>query len=1173
MSERKWTQAQLDAINFKGKNLILSAAAGSGKTATLTERIIRLLKDEESGAQLSRMLIVTFTTAAAGELKSRIADALTAAMAESPNNLSLARQLAALEGAHISTIDSFFKSELRPYFSEIGMPPDFGILDEAEAAILRTEAMKDVIAAQLEKKNEVSFESFSALADSISTARNESDLCESLLNICQDLLSYDISSEALLACADELEHSCDDFLQSDYCIPVKKAVMRLYRHYLVKFLHFEEALALDEDTEKYLPEVKHLLDICGKLENVCEASYDEAKEIFDSIEFSRLAPIKRGKESEEYELFKEARNGFKAEIGSLRNDYFLQSSEEIAEAMCATAAHVRTLSVVNDCFVRAYGEEKRQRGVCDFADLATFARKIFVSPDGTPTKAAVETGKKFDYVFIDEYQDTNPVQDDIFSAISSNSKRFMVGDVKQSIYGFRGSRPELFTGYRERYADGNSDTALFMSENFRSDSCVIDFANVVSQHIFKASGTPFEEEDKLVSSKVGGNSDNKCEVILVEAEGDDENEVMPTEAECVAARISELIANEKLSSGEPVHPKDIAILLRSGVNADEFAHALTERGIPVSNSASEDFFDYGEVLVVLCLLNCADNPLRDIYLAGAMKSPFFGFTLNDLVNVRKTTSVPLWYSLCRYCDEGDDGELLEKCRHFKATVEKWRERAKELYADEMLRLIVADTSLRSYGGDKKRKNSDVIRSLKVLSEHAAYVSKQGGTLHELIAHLNSVIERKDKATAFSDPDSVTILTIHKSKGLEYPVCFLCEGSKRFNNRDISEKLLIAKSGKVGMKLYDKKGLVRCDNPLRRAVALEITEEAYEEQARVLYVAMTRARERFIVSCKVKSMLDRFSHYVSENVFPPDRYDVLSRRTYADWIIDALHYYGDGSFYVYKKGAGIKGADCSSLTKNCSDTEYLRSFFEKSLDFSYDKEYLWNIPAKLSVSVLKPDTLGSDEEKAYFEGPSIITMAEKPALPAFLDTKKKADGAARGTATHEFMQFCNFERLKNEGVQAELSRLVENRFISKDSRELVRTDELMLFQKSALFSRLLSAKKILREQRFNTILPACDFTLDPELYEKLKKEGTTITVQGVVDCIFIDSDGKAVLVDYKTDRLSPEELEDETKAENLLLSRHSRQLRLYSKVCEQMIGRPFDEVSIYSLPLGRTITLK
>ena len=1174
MSERRWTPSQLEAISFQGKNLILSAAAGSGKTATLTERIIRLLKDPESGADISRMLIVTFTTAAAGELKSRIADALNRAIADDPKNPFLTRQLASLEGAHISTIDSFFKSEIKPYFSLLNIAPDFSILDEAEAEILRADAVSETVRGFFEGKyTEVSKEEFCDLADCLSNARNENDLKEALLSISQDMLSYDIGEKELLKNADELL-SGQDFMKTSYAQPLIDYIKDLSEYFFHRFAFLSERLSENEATEKYTCGATDLSNWAKGLYELfadCAPTYVQVKEYLSSFEMGRLSALKAELQTDDYIDYKGLRSDFSAKIKTLVADSFSADTASLHIAMEKTAYLTKSLSRVLSVYFENYTELKREKGALDFADLSKYALKLFVNEDDTPTNEALEVSKKYDYVFIDEYQDTNKIQDRIFSAVSYYSKRFMVGDEKQSIYGFRGSRPEFFSMYREMFSrDPEKGHAIFMQENFRSDSSVIDLSNKVSEYMFYKMDTTFEERDRLVCSKIGGDSDNICEVILCKT-NNEEGEPLPSEAEYTARRISEMLSGETLSSGEPIRPGDIAILLRSGTKADDFVRALAALGIPANNSATENFFSYGEVLLVLCLLSAADNPLRDIYLAGAMKSPLFGFTLNDLVNMRESTEVPLWYSLVSYCEGGQDTALREKCIEFKNTVDRWRSYAREFYCDEVLRLIVSDTGLRTYSGDGVRTNKDVIRSLKILSEHAARVAKRGGGLHELILHLNSVIEKKDSSKTFKDPDSVTILTIHRSKGLEYPVCFVCDTQKRFNESDSRDKFLMDRQGRVAMKLYDKGGLVRCDTPLRASLIYGIKRMNVNEEARVLYVALTRARERLIITCRHKDPMERLSEGSKKGEYFRNPYTLLSTPSYLDWIIDGLQASGSGESFIYKNAEDISTVKIRKIEKEKKKTDELSDFFEKSLDFSYDKEYLWNIPAKLTVSALKPDILGqSSEERTYIDTPYTVYMEKEAPLPAFLTGEKKADSAERGTATHIFMQFCDYDALMKNGAEAELSRLVEKRFISKEDAALVRLSEIELFRESEIFKRLLSCREIMRERRFNTLLPAWDFTTDAALKEKLRNDGTQLTVQGVVDCIFTDENGKCVLLDYKTDRLTREELENEDLARQKLLSRHSRQLLLYRKICRQMLGKDIDEVYIYSLPLGKTI---
>ncbi len=1169
MSERTWTKDQLRAIEFDKKNLILSAAAGSGKTATLTERIIRLLKDPEKGADLSRMLIVTFTNAAAGELRERIGAALSAALADDPCNRFLAGQLTNLEGAHISTIDSFFQSEIRPYFSALSLPPDFRVADEAESQTLRDAAMAETVSDFFDGLYETDREEFIRFSDCLSDARTQGDLAARLLKISDHLLSYGVSGEDLLKNAEELEKGDGDLFACSYCDPVKEKLRQMGEYYSMRFERAASALASGEKTEKYVDGAVITLQDAKMLMSLPEKTYSQAREALYAIELPTLIRF-TGEQPEEYTEYKDLRSSFIGEIKDLRVDCFGDDSENTKRAMQETARIIRVLEGVNKVFREKYAFAKRERGVIDFSDAAVFAKQLFVSHDSTPTERALEIGKKFDYIFIDEYQDTNNIQDSIFSAISQNSKLFMVGDVKQSIYGFRGSCPQLFCDYREKFAQKEDSEAVFMSENFRSDHNILKFANTVSRYIFAAGATPFEKEDELICSKIGGKTDKKCEVLLVEPESSD-GQALPSEPESVAMRISELLEGECLSSGERVRPGDIAILLRSATHAEDYARELSARGIPVNNLASEDFFNYSEVLMILCILNAADNPLRDIYLAGALKSPVFSFTLNQLITIRQNTDIPLWYSLCRYAENGKDKELSKKCAGFIGMVDRWRSFSREMSADEIFRLIVSDTSLRSYGGDGIRSNRDIVRTLKILSGHAAKVGRAGGTLHDLISHLNSVIEKTDKAEGFADPDSVSIITIHRSKGLEYPVCFLCEQAKRFNARDTYDKLLTDRKGRIAVKLYDGAGLVRCHTPLRGALALQMVKESIEEDARVLYVAMTRAREKLIVTCKTKNASARLSEGTKKAEYPLTVHEIMTQKSSGDWIIDALQRDGAGDCFVYRTNSSLIDGSFEKDEKETGKSLSLEEFFEKSLDFSYDKEYLENIPAKLTVSTLKPDVLGSGEEEATsFEQRTVTKLPDKAPIPSFMQEKGVADSAERGTATHIFMQFCDFENLEKNGADSELQRLLDMRFISERNASLVRLSEIERFAQSEIFQRLLGAKSVIRERRFNTVLPAADFTTDPSLREKLLRDQTLITVQGVVDCIFTDALGKTVLMDYKTDRLTEAELENPALAEDKLRFRHSRQLLIYKEICEGMLERPFDEVLIYSLHLGRAV---
>ncbi len=1180
MAQRTWTASQQAAIDFSGGNLILSAAAGSGKTATLTQRIIRLLTDPATAASLSRMLIVTFTNAAAGELRSRIGDALTAALAEDPGNRRLLRELTMLPGARITTIHSFLLSALQPYYAALGLPPDFSVMEQAQAVVLQKEAMQETVsdffdAPPAAGQDEAGFE---GLADCFSGGRDEASLDETLLSLRNTVVSEGFCAADLHRWAEETQAGAGDFLTSLFGAPVRRQMKRAGAHFQGAFRMLAGELTGCPDTEKYGAVALEEAAFSAALSGAAEKEYGEARAFLKNLVRPRLSPLKAEKQTDAYKRFKETRQAFGEEIRSLVQSFFLPDENGMTGLMEQNAAVARAAARVLAAFEDSYTAKKRELGRVDFADLEVLAKKIFCAPDGTPTQAALETGAGFDYVFIDEYQDTNRIQDQIFSALSVRSRRFMVGDVKQSIYGFRGACPEVFTDYRTQYEAGVGGQAIFMRENFRSGGTVIDFANKISRYIFSAGGTPFDTKDELICAKAeGGLQDLPVEICLVPSPEEEAMGAANPEAEYVAGRIQSILQTETLAGGNPVRPGDIAILLRSGKEAAAFADALSRRGIAVANSASDPFFACSEVILMLCLLNTADNPLRDIYLAGAMKSPLFGFSLDDLIHIRGLDQGPLWYSVRRCA--GKATPLGTRCAAFVAQVERWREASRYMRADEILQQIIRDTGFLYYRGDEKRSNTQIRHSLKQLMSHGAACGRQGGGLHDFIRLLSGLMEQKDTGGQPPVEDAVTITTIHRSKGLEYPICFLSDTARRFNTRGAGERVLFSPDMGLSVKLYDPGGLVRCDTPLRQAASMDLRERMLQEEMRVLYVALTRPRERLYITCRAQDperLLEQTRIRAKEEA---DAYRLLSSTCLASWILDgAARHVGTGCFRFVTEGQAVslgtgRQANTASVAP-AADQRAWRDTFARRFAFVYPQRHLENIPAKLTVSALKPDILNRQEEASLTIDPaahSASPSASKEApLPAFLAGAKQSGAAEAGIATHMYMQFCNLERLMQAGPQAELEHLLEDAFLTREQAKLVRLDEIDAFVRSAIFSRMVHARRLYREFRFNAVLPAARFTTDPVLREKLAASGTDITVQGVVDCMFVDEEERAVLLDYKTDRLTAEERGDPARAAQKLLPRHQRQINLYRELCADMLGRPFDEVYLYSLALGDCI---
>ncbi len=1152
MANFKWNKEQREAIEFRGKNLLLSAAAGSGKTATLTQRIIELLCDPESSAEISRMLIVTFTNDAAAELKTRIGKALTDAIARDPSDKRLVRQLRDLEGASISTTHSFLLSELKPHFVRFSLPPDFSVCEEASIAEMKKEIMLDTVSDAFD--GEIKIEDFGLLCDALSGARDDESLDGTLLSVWDDLMRMGLEPEFLMK-----KESIGDFLSSGVGVCVKERAKDISEHYYALFESLAAEIRSSDLPEKVAVVVDETANIAKGLANAVELGYKGAKLYFETNAMPKALPVKKEKTTDAYELFKETKTKFKKALDELYENYFSISEEMLFEAAETnyrlSAAVGRLLSEFDNRFSAA----KRERGKVDFNDIERFAAKLFCGEDGEPTEEAVSVAKKYDHVFIDEYQDTNRLQDMIYTAISACGSRFMVGDVKQSVYRFRGACPEIFVKYRNKYENGGEGTAIFMSENHRSDSGVIDFSNLVSDYMFPASETPFTVEDRLVCAKENGEGGVPAEICLVEKPEDDEDGSF--EADYVAKRIKEMLRGEKLRNGEIIQPKHIAILLRTGKNAAAFKKALERVNVPVKNSATESFFNYSEVLLLFSLLSAIDNPTRDIYLAAAMKSPLFSFSMEELVEIRGRDKAPLWYSVKKYAEEKEN-ELSLRVSAFIKKLDHYREASRNMLCHKLLYMIITDTGFNALHDDSG--NGRLRRSVRKMYAHSLACAANGGSLHDFILYLKGLMAQADSKESTSDSNAVTIITIHRSKGLEYPVCFISEGAREFNMSDGKKTVMVDADYGLFSKLPDPEGIVKCDNPYRRASALRSRMKDVEEEMRILYVALTRAREKIVVTMKCDSAAEALEKSRNRLLAKKTRHTVCSARSWGIWVLDsATENMGHHSFSlvsVKPEGESLAEAEVK-VALDEERIENLKSELESRFAFSYDRAYLSDIPSKLPISKLSPSIL----DTGYSD------KREAPAAPAFLSGEKKATAADMGTATHLFLQFCDFDALGGD-VEAEAQRLCRNRFMSEETKALIRFDELESFAKSPMYPRIKNAREIYREIRFNSLVSAAGYTENEEKRRLLEADDVKICVQGVVDCLFVDESGKTVLVDYKTDRLTKEELDNKALAAEKLISRHSQQLQTYKKLCAEILGREIDEVHIYSLALGESIEL-
>lgn len=1185
----KWTKAQETAINTHGKTLLVSAAAGSGKTATLTERIIRSLMQED-GLNISRMLIVTYTRAAAAELKVKISRALSAALSENPKNHRLAEQMMMLESAKICTIDSFYFDIVKSNFARLGLSGSLRIVDSAEMTLLYRSEMETLIDDFYAER-----EGFTDFMDHFVHVRGADQSVDIFLSIYQSLLSYQSGVEKLREYSDKLKNAASNaFLLTDYGISTARPISQNALEYAVRALEAAcDFFASAEDARlltNYAPAFQNDLRTAKEtLDAIKEGHYEKAREILGGYEKLSLKAI-RGEKDEYVSYLKDLRTRITKLFEKLKEDYFSLSQEEISSLMRSTAEVVDELYALLHEFDCRLNKEKQERGICDFSDIRRYVLKLLIDENGAPTDIARDYKERFDEIYIDEYQDVDEMQDCIFNAISTPTNRFMVGDIKQSIYGFRGADSEVFARYKSTLplleSDKPSDAdgcSIFMSNNFRCDKSIIDFSNLVSSYLFSNCGESigYRKEDDLIFSKALPHEDYKSPKVTIALTGvsagmaedeseDAEEEKIYYEAEYIAAEISRLLSSETKADGSEIQPRDIAILMRQSADTEILSKILAREGIPSQSVDRSNFFENPDILLMLSLLSTIDNPRRDISLAGTLRSPFYDFSFDDLITIRRSaeSSLSLYDALEQYATSGDSA-LCHKCGDFIRSLTYWREKAMALPVDKLIQKLYREFSVLSLAKDNQE-------NLLRLYEYArSFEANSFHGLYSFIAYINEIIEsgaKLEKDSAGAESNAVHLITIHHSKGLEFPVCFLYGMGKRFSDRFKSNRIQFERSLGLGLQLHDSTGFAYTDTPVRKAIIDKKILLEREEEMRVLYVAMTRARERLYLTAKVPSP-EKLENRIRSYVEFGKAYGIYSSGSYLEWIFSAIKAGGESDCYRIEKIEATRSSlqetkteAVKEIPESVSENKELTALFEKRFSYTYPYAHVSTLPAKLSVSSLYPALL--DENESTNIEPA--SLKDAFVYPEGLLVDDRASGAEKGTATHTFLQFCDFDLVLRHGVKEELERLQTEKFIDARTARLCNIRQLENFFSSELFVRIKNADEVWREQRFHIFLPASQFTLDPEKAEELR--GETIAVQGVIDLFFREKKGNLILVDYKTDFLTAEELKDPTLAEKKLRERHHDQLIYYTKAIEQILGRVPDETMIYSLPLAKSIPL-
>lgn len=1209
-----WTNEQQAAIDSRGQTLLLSAAAGSGKTAVLVERIIRRLLDKEYPIDITELLVVTFTKAAAAEMRDRIGTALMKALSETKDP-RVERQLALLPSAQISTLHAFCQHVIRKYFYTIDLDPAFSIAGEEELNLLRRQVLEDVFLSYYEDDEKASI--LYPLADMFGSDRGDDILMDTVSRMYtyarslawpehwlkEAARAYDVAPDAVI----------DDMVWAG---PIKDAVRRILeedaRLYDGVLYHLRQREAFAPACDTFVAEQ-------AALRQAAQArSWNDLSRFVRAIDFPRLKSLRKLSDDDKavWERCKKVRDDVKKDvIKTLQAVYFSATPEEWLDGMRAMKPIMDGLVTLTLDFAKAYGAAKKEKGWIDFSDLEHFCLQILLAPDASPehpvpSAAAEELRSQYEEVFIDEYQDTNGVQELITRLVSGEDNRFMVGDIKQSIYRFRLADPTLFL---EKYQSFSRDEkavqrCIDLGRNFRSVPVVLDAVNAVFSRAMtaEAAGMDYGEREKLYAGRQAPNDERwvggPVEVDIVPTPSDEEDDDGSTafEKECrfIAGRIGELLASGRMAARkdgtlEPLSYRHIVVLLRSMAGkADVLIQALQEGGIPSYAEQSGGYFAAVEVQVMLALLRCIDNPEQDLAMAAVLRSPLVGLDETALAGVRLAGDGTLWQNLPAFVASLPDGvDEKEDLQQFMAAFDSWRTYSRRHGVAELLQRLYDDTAYVDFvgampGGDVRQAN------LKALYDRARQYEEAG--FRGLFRYLQLMDKMKEDgldlapAKVVSEKeDVVRIMSIHKSKGLEFPVVFVADMGKAFNRRDTQDQILFHNRLGIGLKQYDPEWRMSYPTLIWSGIAAQLRWEGTAEEERILYVAMTRARDQLILTGH-SSHIDRdWQRWTS-------RLNPAQAKSYFDWVMPAaLAPFGAKADADYARpGAAWQDAvwqvriaravPAGTVEEGAYDgeprLEALRrgdltgtpvpSWLDEQLSWQYAYPQAVRTAAKFSVSEVKRryQELHSDElqDEAALSVPAAAVIPPAPgeddafaALPPWLAGEEAAvSGAQRGTALHKALQYITPAADQTTAtLRREIDAFVRQGLLSREEAKLVYVPALAAFCQSDIGRRMAESPELHREYPFTVLLAGGDPLPETET-------GEQILIQGVIDCLFREDDAW-ILVDYKSDRL---------ETADAFRSRYAVQLALYKRAVEQITHRPVEETYIYSLHLQQEIRL-
>ncbi|MEG1632814.1 MAG: UvrD-helicase domain-containing protein [Oscillospiraceae bacterium] len=1162
------TPSQREAVENRGGALLVSAAAGSGKTRVLTERLISYVTADSDPAELDDFLVITYTRSAAAELRSRIGDELAERVAGDPSARRLRRQTALLQRAHIGTIHSFCSSLLREHCQYFGISPDFAIADEDKCAALKRLALERVMNAAYENPDS----EFLALSDTVGAGRDDRRLAELILTLYEKIQCsadpdewFERQLSAITQCGFEIDGS----IWALELLGSAKSDALYWAGQTDSLLAMMSAADYAYILKAYGPSISETSAALREFAGSCDRGWDAARGRLPIL-FPRLGSIRNPPDAEAVEFIKARRDSCKKAMETLAKS-FDRSSEDIIRDTRSTSAALRALLKLVRDFSRGFETEKRRRSLVDYADLEHLCARL-LTEDGKPTRLADEISARFREVMVDEYQDVSKVQELIINAVSAGSgKLFMVGDVKQSVYRFRLADPNIFIEKYLSYKNAsdalpNEPRRVLLRENFRSSPEVLDAVNAVFRNLMsrELGELPYDDDAALrpgLPRDCPGAVPELIALALPDA-AEDEGErpdKVAFEAAFVAKKIAALVNSRTLLPAEggtrPVGYGDIAILLRSSnVAGGIYRRELLRAGVPVLSEQAGGFFDSPEIAVLLSLLAVIDNPHQDVPLIAALRSPLFGFTADRLSAIRSRDRSCDFFSALSLAAEDD-----AKCAEFLRTLSELRLLTPDLELGALIselysRLDCMALSCAATDGAAERENLTLLFSLARRFESGGWRG-----LHRFLGWLRSMQERGEEPGAGGSfaGGAVRIMSIHKSKGLEFPVVFYCNTARNFNKSDKKATVLVHPVLGLGPKLTDTERGVEYPTISRRAIAQRMEREALSEELRLIYVAMTRARERLFITCALPdpdAVISKLARSVAAPMAPEE---LRTMSCPAKWLICAAM--ADGEQHLHLKTelfadapANAEAAPAAPSEPQTPTDDLSEPELAARLDWRYPHTRAAALPSKITATEIK--SLGEDDP----ESASLLPRTERVfRRPDFLRAVSRPSAAEKGTATHLALRRISFAKTGSLAeIEEELQRLCASGYLSEREAKGVDRASILGFFASDIGRRILAADSVLREFPFTLLCPA-------EVFFPGGGEDELL-LQGVADCC-IEEHGELTIIDYKTDGVSPERVG--ARAE-----RYRAQIAAYAYALARVTGKPVRDCVLYFLKPGIAVSM-